>query len=192
MLNKINLSLYKSLLYCDLFFMKQSFYRLVNTKNLFLLRFKGYRVFNLLELLKNFKRFFLVVKFVFGKEANRMILNFNQSYNYQLANFFFTMYPVNSLGQKVVMMDSFQILKPKSGLESDAKSFFYCLMGQSSKVLVKQAQKLGESDILLTSLLTLQEKILDKGLYNIQVDFNDFKKLMFLLLFLQTLIKKYT
>jgi len=192
MLSKINLSLYKSLLYCDFFFIKQNFYQSQKKRDVFLKRFKAYNIVNVWTLVKNFKRLFLVVKFVLIKQFNRMIINFNNSFNYELAQFFFTTYPLKAPSKVVSLTESFQMFNVQSCLQRHESSSFYCLMGQSAQILSKQAQKLVNSDVLLTSILSFQRQVLHKGFYNIQVDFNDFKKFLFLLLFLNKIVKRYT
>ena len=192
MINKINLSLYKSLLYCDFFFIKDSFCRFQNSANLFLPKFTAYRLFNVWELLKNLKRFFFIVKFVFFKQFNKMIINIDNFFNYELINFFFKLYPLKNLTLLVSITKTLHLTTPVLGLSSGTPSFFYCLIGQKLELLSKYCHKLINEDVILASLLTLTKNNSQIGFYNIQANFNDFKKFLFLILFLNKIVKHYS
>ena len=192
MINKINLSLYKSLLYCDFFFIKDSFCRFQNSANLFLPKFTAYRLFNVWELLKNLKRFFFIVKFVFFKQFNKMIINIDNFFNYELINFFFKLYPLKNLTLLLSITKTLHLTTPVLGLSSGTPSFFYCLIGQKLELLSKYCHKLINEDVILASLLTLTKNNSQIGFYNIQANFNDFKKFLFLILFLNKIVKHYS
>ena len=87
MKQKIDLFLYKNLIYTDFFFIKHN--SSIIKKNQNFSRFKFYQTLNILELLKTFKQFILLIKFIFSKYRNRIIINLNDTFNYKLMNFFF-------------------------------------------------------------------------------------------------------
>lgn len=192
MIKKVNLSLYKSLLYCDFFFIKDNFCSFQKKISLFLPTFTAYRLFNIWELIKNLKRFFSIVKFVFLKKFNKMIITLNNSFNYELINFFFKLYPLKNLTFLFSITQSLQFTTIPLGLSHKTSSSFYCLIGQKLELLSKYCHKLIDNDVILASLLNLTKNNFQSGFYNIQADFNDFKKFLFLILFLNKIVKHYS
>jgi hypothetical protein len=179
MQKKINLSFYKSLLYCDFFLIKKTFYETNKTSSYFLKRFKSYNTLNLLESIKNFKRFILILKFisVFSFQQNKILLKVEDEWHISLLeNFFkFSNIKKNSI---------FQIYKSlhRNRVVMNAERYLLCSIGSSALLRDDIIEKNFKNKIYLIAQFKLLFKNSSDGGYNLQTDFFDFKKLLFLIL----------
>lgn len=189
MKQKINLFLYKNLIYTDFFFIKYNSCSIKKNQNLS--RFKFYQVLNVLELLKTFKQFILLFKFIFSKFRNRIIVNLNDTFNYKLMNFFFSLYPLKKTNKFLFLTPKLNVFSLNSSTHRSSFTFFYCLLGKDLNLILKNAKKLFDLDVFLITILALFNQFNNFGFYNINADFNEFKKLLFFILFLNKLVNYY-
>ena len=75
--------------------------------------------------------------------------------------------------------------------KKSAFSFLYCLLGKDLQIILKNAKKLLDFDIFLITILALFNQINNFTIYNINADFNEFKKLLFFILFLNKIVHYY-
>jgi hypothetical protein len=189
MKQKINLFLYKNLIYTDFFFIKYNSCLIKKNQNFS--RFKFYQILNIFELLKTFKQFILLIKFIFSKYRNRIIINLNDAFNYKLMNFFFSLYPLKKQNNFIFLTAKLKIFSLQSWNNTSVFSFLYCLLGKDLKIILKNAKKLMDADIFLLTILALLNQFNNLNCYNINADFNEFKKLLFLILFINKIVHYY-
>lgn len=190
MVAKINLSFYKNLLYCDFFFIKQEFYLEKEKNNTFLPKFKSYNVGNMWELLKNFKRFLILIKFVLLKKKHKIALTINDVLNYKMTKYFFNLNS-NRINHNILKLtNTIQVYsRPSYKLNP---SMFYCLVEADTKKLLKNCYKIVDTDNFLLSVLNLSKNFMLQGFYNITTEFNEFKKILFFILFLNKVFNTYS
>jgi len=134
----------------------------------------------------------LVIKFLFVKQQNKISVNIEDTFNYNLTKAFFNVYPLYQNSEVLSITNTFKLLIARPSFDLGAPSFFYCLIGKDSKILAKNCQKIVESDTFLVSTLNLTSQVLLNGFYNISLEFNDFKKILFLILFINKIFSYYS
>ena len=183
--SKIKISFYKSLLYSDFFLSKYSFAMFRNKSKQFLPRFKAYQKINLWELLKNFKRFIFLIKFNFSQQQNKILLTLSNPFHFSLLTYFFKAYPLEKARNFLSFNDNLQILSKESLLSFKSPyKVLHCLVDIPSKKIVKNCEKLINLDVFLFSILNVLKSNFQIGFYNVNIEFTDFKKVMFLILLL--------
>lgn len=178
-MKKINLSFYKSLLYCDFFLVKKNFYQTNANAVYFLKRFKSYSTLDLLETIKNFKTFINVLKFVseFSFKQNKIFLNIEDEWHFSLLNTFFKF---SNLNQKAIFCINKDL--HREHLPMTSERFLFCSLGPHSLKRHENIEKIFKKKLYLISQFKLNFNNSIDGGYNLQTDFFDFKKLIFLII----------
>jgi hypothetical protein len=187
MTKKINLSLYKSLLHCDFFLLKYNFYKKKSKMDSLITRYKSYNIINLLESIKNIKRFIYILKFILKKKFNNLIIQIENSIFFNLITLFFNIYKNKQ---------SFLLFTNKVNtrtLFETQEQYAYCLLGNSivHKKKNEQLKKITNNEIYLISKLNLYQNYKEQGIYKINTDFIDFKKFFFFMILINKIINYY-
>ena len=185
MLKKINLSLYKNLLFCDFFLIKQDFSKIIKKDSLFYSSFKTYKTLNLLELVKNIKQLVYILKFIVKKKFNNIIVRIENLLFLHFINFFFNKYPI--------LKPFFYFTNILTVFTSNIKkyNFLYCFLDNSSVLKENQIKKLIDNEIYLINLLKLEKSIKDQGIYKINTNLFNLKQILFFIILLNKIILQY-
>ena len=172
MIKKINFSLYKNLLFCDFFFKRQKFY--YKTKSIF--SFKMYSFINSLELIKSFKQFINIIKFIIKKKYCNTIIQIENLFSLHIIKLFL---------KKYILLSKFFIFTSFLKIFTSKRkklNFFYIFLNPYTTAN-KQINKLIKNEIFLINLIKLQKSLKDQGIYKINSNLFELKQILFFIIY---------
>lgn len=174
MIKKINFSLYKNLLFCDFFIIRQKFYYKIKS----LVPFKMYTFINSLELIKSFKQLMYIIKFIIRNKFSNTIIQTENLISLHIIKLFLKKYILFS---KFFIFTSFlTVFSLKKRIKK--LNFFYIFLNPDI-IENKQIDKLITSRIFLINLIKLKKTFKDQGIYKINTNLFELKQILFFIIY---------
>lgn len=189
MKKQINLSLYKSLLYCDFFLLKYSFYKKSFVSKSAIKKFYFYNTINLIESLKNFKNLINILKFFIRKQFSKILFQIENNFCLNFIKFFCKYYSITNAF--FYFLPFFRDFKADVSKYIQQKNYFYCFLGSSSPLKKPLLSKIIKNDCYLISQFKLKFNNFESNVYKTKMDILDFKKIIFLIIFFNKIIRYY-
>lgn len=171
----LNLTLYKSLLLCDFYFLKKNLFNLSLKKIYKINKFTSYYLLDILEIVKSFKAFILLAKFTLNKVRKTIFFQILNSLTYKI----FQKYIKSSNALYFIVKNPLRLAKSQITNSTN----LFCQLGDynSIKEQNNNNKKLTNLNFLLYARFQSRKSWNSQGAYQITSELNSIKKALFLL-----------
>lgn len=175
MKKNLNLTLYKSLLLCDFYFLKKNLFNLSLKKIYKINKFTSYYLLDILEMVKAFKSFILLAKFTLSQTKKIIFFQILNSLTYKI----FQKYIKSSNALYFIVKNPLRLSKSQITKSTN----LFCQIGDyaSLKEQRNNNKKLTNLNFLLYARFQARKDWNSQGIYQVTSELNSIKKALFLL-----------